>query len=85
MPICRHCERTRRNLYRKGLCRQCHKRHANQYQSPYQHGQRSPIATGRLLPEPTAARPGTPEKIQVMIERAERGELLFHPLDGRIG
>jgi hypothetical protein len=32
--------------------------------------------------EPTPAGPGTEPKIQVMIERAERREPLFHPLDG---
>ncbi len=33
--------------------------------------------------EPTAARPGTPEKIAVMGQRAMRGEQLCHPADGR--
>lgn len=30
---------------------------------------------------PTDAMPGSPEKVQVMIERAVRGEALWHPLD----
>jgi len=34
--------------------------------------------------EPTSARPGTPEKLRVMAERAERGEALFHPRDARL-
>lgn len=33
---------------------------------------------------PTAARPGSPEKLAVLIERAGREELLHHPLDARI-
>lgn len=32
--------------------------------------------------QPTAALPGSEEKIRVMTERAERREQLFHPLDG---
>jgi hypothetical protein len=31
--------------------------------------------------EPTSALPATPEKLEVMRQRAERGESLFHPLD----
>lgn len=34
------------------------------------------------LPQTTNAMPGTEEKIQVMMQRAERGEALFHPMDG---
>jgi hypothetical protein len=33
------------------------------------------------MPERTLAYPGTPEKVQVLEERARRGEHLFHPLD----
>jgi len=33
--------------------------------------------------QPTAALPGTEEKILIMIERAARREQLFHPQDGR--
>jgi hypothetical protein len=36
---------------------------------------------GRLPAEPTQARPGSPEKMRVLEQRAERGEALFHPLD----
>jgi uncharacterized protein YlaI len=35
----------------------------------------------RIATEPTFARPGSPEKIAVMIERASLGLSLFHPLD----
>jgi hypothetical protein len=33
------------------------------------------------MPEPTAAPPGTPEKVAVLAARAERGETMFHPDD----
>ncbi len=36
---------------------------------------------GGLPAEPTQARPGSPEKLRVLEQRAERGESLFHPLD----
>jgi len=35
-----------------------------------------------LPSEPTPALPGSAEKLAVMIERAELGVQLFHPLDG---
>lgn len=39
---------------------------------------------GTRLPEhPTKELPGTPEKIVVMTERAERREILFHPRDAK--
>ena len=34
--------------------------------------------------EPTDARPGSPEKLAVLIERAEREELLWHENDARL-
>jgi hypothetical protein len=40
---------------------------------------------GRRPPAvPTAAAPGTPEKVAVLVARAERGEDLWHPLDGTV-
>jgi len=35
----------------------------------------------RPAAEPTTARPGTPEKIEVMAARLQRGEEIFHPDD----
>jgi hypothetical protein len=35
-----------------------------------------------MPPCPTAARPGTPEKVAVLEERAAAGLRLFHPMDG---
>lgn len=43
-----------------------------------------PIADPPLAAEPTAAPPGSLEKIEVMRERAERGEAVFHPGDARV-
>lgn len=37
----------------------------------------------RRLPRPTAALPGTPEKVEVLRLRFERSELLHHPHDAR--
>jgi hypothetical protein len=39
---------------------------------------------GRLPQQPTAALPGTPDKVAVMAERAARGESLFHPQDATL-
>jgi hypothetical protein len=33
------------------------------------------------LPEPTGARPGSLEKLFVIVERVEKGQQLFHPGD----
>ena len=35
----------------------------------------------RSVPEPTTAMPGTKAKLQVMMQRAELGQHLFHPED----
>jgi hypothetical protein len=40
---------------------------------------------GRLAKEPTHAKPGTSAKLEVMTERAARGETLFHPRDAMMG
>lgn len=36
------------------------------------------------LPQPTAARPGSWEKVQVLTARVMRGLILFHPKDERV-
>jgi len=35
------------------------------------------------MPEPTDALPGSPEKLQILEDRARRGQYLWHPLDAR--
>jgi hypothetical protein len=49
------------------------------------HGQTtsSRVATSPL--EPTAALPGSEQKIRVMTERAALRQQLFHPMDGLVG
>jgi hypothetical protein len=44
-----------------------------------------PTATHPLPAEPTAAVPGSEEKLGVLAERAGRTEQLFHPKDRRVG
>ena len=87
-PLCRHCRRNIANRPR-GLCWKC-------YYTPGVREQYSPraiggsacrgsgLGTGAGLPPgmPTAAGPGTEQKIQAMTGRAERQEILFHPEDG---
>lgn len=85
MTICRHCSRGKVNRPR-GLCWTCW--HDVEVRERY------PIVASRYtarghgngpggyaLPEPTAAVPGTPEKIAVLERRARDGLALFHPLD----
>lgn len=35
------------------------------------------------LPAPTTAAPGSPDKLAVLAERVQRGQVLFHPYDAR--
>lgn len=42
-------------------------------------------ARGDALPEPTAAAPGTGEKVGVLEQRAELGLQLWHPDDAFVG
>lgn len=55
----------------------------NLFQSLLKHGDDrnfKPIITSEF--QPTAAPAGSPEKIQVLAYRVERGFPLWHPLDG---
>ena len=49
------------------------------------HSQPTSSRLATVLPEPTAALPGSEQKIRVMAERATRRQQLFHPMDGLIG
>lgn len=42
------------------------------------------VATPVWLDRPTTARPGTPEKLDVLVRRAELGLHLWHPDDAEI-
>lgn len=83
MKLCRHCCKYKVNRPR-GLCWRC-------YYSPLisslypstskfnrRHADRFMVAP---LPEPTVARPGTPEKLAVLENRARLGQSLFHKRD----
>ena len=41
------------------------------------------VRKAKLPSEPTDAVPGTEQKIDILTERAARGEILFHPHDGQ--
>lgn len=85
---CRHCANravTRPN----GLCWGCYyapgvrelypsrSKYAKRYADNFDSG---PLP---LADAPTAAAPGTPEKLAVMGERADRKRAIFHPADAR--
>jgi hypothetical protein len=83
--ICRHC-RVKKVCRPRGLCWHCFHTPGvrEQYHSTSKFAHRG-VGIGcrrvALLPEPTDARPDTPEKVAVMEERALRGLALFHPKD----
>ena len=85
--MCRHCQRHGINRPRS-LCWGCYRNPAirDQYAArTNQHG--AALGLGLKAPtkpasQPCPARGGTPERMAAMCERMERGEELFHPLDG---
>lgn len=85
--ICRHCNRYRVNRPR-GLCWTCYYTPgvlaAYPVVSKYARRGVGNVTGNRPLPtRPTAAEPGTPEKIAVLAGRAARAEGLWHPDDAR--
>jgi hypothetical protein len=85
MPICRHCRQAKANRPR-GLCWGCY--YAPGIRELYpstskfaQCGYGVCRACSHLPPFPTAALPGTPEKIAVLTQRASQGLELWHPKD----
>ena len=85
-PACRHC-RQRYSCRPRGLCWPCFGDPAvrDLYPTAITRTSRRGVgneAGGYVPPsEPTDAAPGTPEKIEVLAERAGRGESLWHPGD----
>lgn len=86
--VCRHCRRFKVTRPR-GLCWGCYYKPGVKDLYPstskyarrgYGHGYR---VNAPLPSEPTTAPPNTPEKIEVLRDRAMRGEELFHPQDAR--
>ncbi len=83
--LCRHCGRVPSNRPR-GLCWSCYYRPGvrEQYPSTSKFARRGlDDFNGRVpLPEaPTGAAPGSADKVLVLMERACRGQTLFHPAD----
>lgn len=85
--LCRHCERVRSNRPR-GLCWSCYYTAGvrEKYPSTSKFARRGVGIGNRraVMPEPTEALPGTPEKVVVLEERARRGQCLWHPHDARL-
>lgn len=80
--VCNCCKRTK--TLRRGLCLRCYnnvelrKKHLDPVRLKRGVGL---DGGGRTLGEPTQARPGTEEKIQVLERRAELKQALFQPGD----
>ena len=82
---CRHCGRVRVNRPR-GLCWSCYYTPGIRERYPsYSKFARRGLGIGTGYPPlpamATAARPGTPEKVRVMEQRARNHQSLWHPDD----
>ena len=83
--LCRNCQRVRSNRPR-GLCWSCYYKPGvrEKYPSTSKYARRgvSDFNGGaHTAALPTAAAPGSPEKVAVLEERARLGLSLWHPLD----
>jgi hypothetical protein len=83
--LCRHCQKTKSNRPR-GLCWSCYYRPGvrDQYPSTSKFARRGVSDFNGLASQavqPTSAAPGSPEKVEVLIERARLGLALWHPHD----
>jgi len=82
---CRHCKRVESNRPR-GLCWSCYYTPGVRelFPSTSKFARRG-IGNGNvqvlLATKPTAAFPGSPEKVAVLAERARQGVSLWHPAD----
>ena len=87
MPTCRHCHRTIGLPKPKGLCGRCYYEPAINCQYDFltpSRGKNASLNTNaRPKParKPTFAQPGSEQKIEVMTERVDAGEEVFHPGD----
>jgi hypothetical protein len=84
--VCKHCHQKRVNRPR-GLCWSCYYAPGikNLHPSTSKYGRRGEgrLNLQRLPCEPTDAAPGSPEKLEILAERARRNESLWHPMDAR--
>jgi len=83
--MCRHCLE-RRATRAKQLCWHCSADASirTQYQSTSKYAYRSQherLFAARPCSEPTSTRPGTPERMEVLAQRAARCEDLWHRAD----
>jgi hypothetical protein len=80
---CRNCER-RSGVDRRALCRYCYADRDVRRRFPPSTtvaGKKEEWTPLGPLPPPCVAVPGSEEKIQILMERFENREQLFHPLD----
>jgi hypothetical protein len=83
--LCRHCGRNRVNRPR-GLCWSCYYTPGLRAQYPStskfaQRGLDDFNGPALLPPRPTGARPGSPEKVAILQQRAQMRLSLWHPED----
>jgi hypothetical protein len=84
--VCRHCSQRRPRHGGRGLCWSCHANlNIRRLYGPVSpRGNKAATNDEKLhrpLPVPTVAEPGSEEKIRVLCQRVENGELLKHPDD----
>jgi hypothetical protein len=83
-PPCRHCGRKPTNRPR-GLCFRCFRLFRDLYESGAARRGIGLAAPVRPFGRPTAARPGTEEKMRTLTARLEAREPLWHPADAGTG
>ena len=86
--MCRHCQETTVSRPR-GLCWSCYYREGvrDLYPSTSKYGRRGPgNSYSKPLPAagPTDAMPGSPEKILILMQRAQARQELWHPDDATL-
>jgi hypothetical protein len=84
--LCRHCQQANISRPRR-LCWSCYYTPGirDLYPTTSKFGRRGPgnfFGQAPMPPFPTSAMPGTPEKIALLMQRAQQRQQLFHPLDG---
>jgi hypothetical protein len=83
--LCRNCNKVRSNRPR-GLCYSCYYKPEVRALFPStskfaRKGSGIDVYLPPLSDEPTAASPGSEDKILVLMERARNGQCLWHPMD----
>jgi len=85
--MCRHCGRAPTSRPR-GLCWSCYYtpgvRQLYPTASKYARQSDDFFGLGELPAVPTSARPGSPEKVAILEQRASRRQRLWHPADASL-